>query len=267
MCEHNPKAIERKKLMSNKHKGILKVKRLTIKKNCLKCNKEFEETGTENHFKNGKVRKYCSAKCANTHILTDATKLKISEAVKNSETYQINNKIALKHRIENNNLKLGIVSRNEKNEPLFEFTCLHCNKNGFKNRRDGIYHLECWLKISGGLKPGTSRGKHGWYKGYRCDSSYELAFVIYNLEHNIKFERNKKGFEYQYENKKHLFYPDFIIGDKYVEIKNFRSEITDTKINAFPHTINVIYKDTIKPYLDYVIDKYGKDFIKLYEKE
>ena len=26
-------------------------------------------------------------------------------------------------------------------------------------------------------------GKHGWYKEYWCDSSWELAYVIYNLDY------------------------------------------------------------------------------------
>ena len=48
----------------------------------------------------------------------------------------------------------------------------------------------CWLKCSGGIKKGSSRGKCGWYNGYWCDSSYELAWIIYQLEFNINFKRN-----------------------------------------------------------------------------
>ncbi len=51
--------------------------------------------------------------------------------------------------------------------------------------------------------------KRGWYKGYRVDSSWELAFVMYNIDHSIPFERNIDGFEYVYEGKTRLFYPDF----------------------------------------------------------
>lgn len=30
----------------------------------------------------------------------------------------------------------------------------------------------------------TTKGfKHGWYKGFWCDSSWELAFVMYNIDH------------------------------------------------------------------------------------
>jgi len=37
----------------------------------------------------------------------------------------------------------------------------------------------------GGYQKKSGRGKWGWYKGFWCDSSYELAYVIYNLDHNI----------------------------------------------------------------------------------
>ena len=46
--------------------------------------------------------------------------------------------------------------------------------------------------------------------------------------------------------------------------KNFKSELTDAKLNSVDKEIKVYYKDTIKPYINYVVDKYGKNFIDLY---
>lgn len=54
-------------------------------------------------------------------------------------------------------------------------------------------------KKSGGYRKNGGKGIRGWYKGYWCDSSWELAYVIYNLEHNIHFIRNTKGFNYKFE--------------------------------------------------------------------
>ena len=54
-------------------------------------------------------------------------------------------------------------------------------------------------KKSGGYRRNGGKGIRGWYKGYWCDSSWELAYVIYNLEHNIHFIRNTKGFNYKFE--------------------------------------------------------------------
>ena len=123
-------------------------------------------------------------------------------------------------------------------------------------------------KCLGGKRHGSGRGKKGWYKEYFCDSSWELAFVIYNLEHGIKFERNKQGFEYEFNGEKHKFYPDFILEDgTYVEIKGAMTEQNKVKINSFNGSLNVLDKHGIKIYLDYVESKYGKDFIKLYMEE
>lgn len=122
-------------------------------------------------------------------------------------------------------------------------------------------------KKSGGYRLGSGRGKKGWYKGYFCDSSWELAFVIYNLEHNIHFSRNTEKFTYIYEGNIHYYLPDWIIENIYYEIKGYWSRQWEAKLNQFPKDkkLIVISKNEIQPYLEYVIDKYGKNFIELYE--
>ena len=120
----------------------------------------------------------------------------------------------------------------------------------------------------GGIRQGAGRGKKGWYKGYWCDSSWELAFVIYNLEHGIKFKRNKMYFEYNWQGKIKKYYPDFKDDTNTLfEIKGYFTEQTKAKLQAVPSEIKikVIGKKEIQPYLNYVVNKYGKDFIYLYE--
>lgn len=123
-----------------------------------------------------------------------------------------------------------------------------------------------WSSKGGGLRKGAGRGKNGWYKGYWCDSSWELAFVIYNLDNNINFERNKKYFEYKYKEKIYKYYPDFILNGEYIEIKGYESEKSKEKKKQFPFKLNTYYSAEMKPILEYVIKKYGNDFIKLYER-
>lgn len=130
-----------------------------------------------------------------------------------------------------------------------------------------IYKIKASAKLhNGGYRYGSGRGKQGWYKEYWCDSSWELAYVIYNLEHDIKFVRNKEGFEYEFENKKYKYYPDFILEDgTYVEIKGYFDKKNEIKIKSFDKKLIVIDKKGIQQYIDYVIKKYGKDYIKLYD--
>ena len=122
------------------------------------------------------------------------------------------------------------------------------------------------LSRNGGFREKGGRGKQGWYKGVYCQSSWELAWVIYALDHDIKFKRNTEGFEYEFETQKHKYYPDFIVGDKsYVEVKGYNSKQWTAKHEQFKHNLEIIDRKKIKPYLDYAIQKYGKDFIKVYE--
>ncbi len=127
------------------------------------------------------------------------------------------------------------------------------------------------LKHFGGIRKGSGRGKHGWYKGIWCDSSWELAWVIYNFEHGIFFKRYVGFFEYSFNGKTHKYYPDFILENGViVEIKGIESsECWKAKLEQFPKdkTLQIIGKNEIKKYLDYVIAKYGKNFISLYESQ
>lgn len=123
------------------------------------------------------------------------------------------------------------------------------------------------MKAHGGLRIGSGRGKKGWYKGYFCDSSWELAWVIYNLDHNIYFSRNTEKFPYEHEGIQRNFIPDFIMEDgSYVEIKGYVTDQVKSKIKFFPHKIEIIDKTKINTYIEYVEKHYGKDYIKLYSK-
>ena len=88
------------------------------------------------------------------------------------------------------------------------------------------------------------------------------------MEHNIKFKRNLKGFDYEFNDKIFKYYPDFVLEDgTFVEIKGLMNEQNKTKISSFKDKLLVLGKVEIVPYLEYAIEKYGKDFIKLYEEK
>lgn len=115
------------------------------------------------------------------------------------------------------------------------------------------------------------RGRSGWYKGIWCDSSWELVWVIYNIDHNIKFKRNHDKFAYQINDEQHFYVPDFILDDgTLIEIKGYTFNPTKLKlkINSVPSTYKFILlqKNEMKPILQYVRRKYGKKFYKMYEQ-
>lgn len=218
------------------------------------CGKESVFT-----LKNGKK---C---CSSSHSYCEGFKKKLSENLKNKyESGERKNwfqgKSWNKGKTKENDLTLAEVSRKVKEQYA---------SGERKASFAGKHHTEeAKKKIgkNGGLKHGAGRGKNGWYKGFHCDSSWELAWVIYQIENNIVFKRNTDGFPYVYENIEHKYFPDFVLDDgTYVEIKGFLDGKSKEKIRQFPFKLKIIlYKEMI-PILDYVVGKYGSNFISLYE--
>ena len=99
----------------------------------------------------------------------------------------------------------------------------------------------------------------GTYKNIHCDSSWELAFVVYCIEHNIDIKRcnEVRTFNINGENKR--YYPDFVVGDQIIEIKGYYSQIAKAKSEQNPD-IKVLLKSDMKKYLNYTIEKYGNKF-------
>jgi hypothetical protein len=213
-------------------------------KNCKKCNVEFTPS-------KGLVS-YCSLACRNSRVQTEDIKLKKSITAKSSEKVLKANKLSGKLKLQNN---------------AKEVLCTICNRLfTVPKHRKVKYHKECWNNQSGGYKEGSGRGKSGWYKGYWCDSSYELAWVVYNLDHNIPFERNKKRYEYEWEGKTRQYIPDFVLGDQVVEIKGYMTEQVKIKAQAVPN-LKILLKEDIQKELEYVKRIYGKDYIQMYKKQ
>ena len=222
---------------------------------CQKCGAEYTISVSEGNYKKGKYRKHCSRSCANGRVHSDLTKRKISESVKKY--------------YETTAYPAGFSNHG----PLKVYHCKNCNK-GFTiiDKRDTTGYKYCSNKCreeffkayikpkSGGKRKGSGIGKKGWYKGIYCDSTWELAFVIYCLEHNIPIKRNKSYRTYLFNGEKHKYYPDFIVEEtKVYEIKGYCSEQWKAKCEQNPDII-VIGKDKITKYLKYCINKYGIEF-------
>jgi hypothetical protein len=107
-------------------------------------------------------------------------------------------------------------------------------------------------------------GKKGWYKGFFCDSSWELAYVIYCLDKGINIQRNTEKLTYMFDGIQKTYTPDFIVSGTIIEIKGFKSPQWEAKLQYNPH-VNVLYEQEMKPILEYVVLMYGKDYIRLYE--
>lgn len=159
------------------------------------------------------------------------------------------------------NLKGNTKHHNSWNKGLTKETDIRVKRQGqtFSQRvKEGI------ITTVGGFRESAVKGcyKYGYYKNIRCDSSWELAFVVFNIEHNIPIKRNTQRFEYFIDGKKHIFIPDFVVNEtEIIEIKGKQDNNWKIKQLAYPN-IKFIFREDIKKYLDYVITKYGKEFWK-----
>lgn len=91
----------------------------------------------------------------------------------------------------------------------------------------------------------NGRVKKVIYKDIILDSQWEVDFAIWLDQNGIIWERPNKGFEYVYEDKKHIYYPDFYLPqlDVYVEVKGFEREKDKYKWKALNNLIVIKSKE------------------------
>lgn len=72
----------------------------------------------------------------------------------------------------------------------------------------------------------NGRVKKVEYNNQIYDSSWEVIFVKYLEGTNYTWCKNKQGFEYIWNDKTHIYYPDFYINDLniYVEVKGYKRD-------------------------------------------
>lgn len=142
---------------------------------------------------------------------------------------------------------------------------------GSKHSEESLEKIRAGSSGNGGYRPGSGRGKKGWYKGIQCDSSWELAFVLWCELRDRPVKRATKIFQYRYKGKLREYHPDFRYKTadgawKYLEIKGYISEQWLAKKAAFPKELLVISTRGMQRHiLPEVTAVYGKDFIRLYE--
>lgn len=116
------------------------------------------------------------------------------------------------------------------------------------------------------------------YENITFDSSIELAFYIYCKDFKLNIKRCEVVFEYNYNNQKHLYIPDFEVNGQLIEIKGnqFLKE-DDTWCNPFDRSqdelyeakhqcalknnVKILYTKDYQKYLDYIEETYGKNYL------
>lgn len=212
-------------------------------KECPKCQNKHQKTGI-----------FCSRACSNSRNWSEEDKLKKSQSAKKSAKVLRANQTPRKR---------GRIKRK------YNKTCPTCKQIFHTNRKH--CSEECFLKNKdkkmGGYRPGAGIGKSGLYRGIWCDSSWELAYLLYCEDHGIEVIRNKQKFPYVYEGIERKYIPDFLVNDNFVEIKGYCSKQWLSKLKQFPKEITVLGKKEMEPILQHVMEKYGNNFTSLYEHQ
>jgi hypothetical protein len=117
----------------------------------------------------------------------------------------------------------------------------------------------------GGYQEKSGRGKKGRYKGIWCDSSWELAFVLFCLGRNMNIRRCTERRLYTFDGSEKVYLPDFVVDGEIVEVKGYRTAQWEAKELCNPD-VKVYGKEEMAMILRWVVDTYGKDFITLYEE-
>lgn len=263
-CKFNPKRNDKLKKI-----GQSTIDRTNIKNplrerilECPNCHKTFTRMIRDKQFAEGRYKHFCSSYCSH------------SFAGKSNEWIE-EKKLAERKAIVK-------YYKNVLNKDITSSVCLQCgksfdrlNRNGSKFCSDECSELHKRKAISiktknrcdrgefGGINNDTfKKHKHGWFKGIYCGSSWELAYLIYNLDKGIAIKRCDKIFYYEYEGKILRYYPDFEVGDTIVEIKGYEDKKAKEKQRQHPEIL-VLRKKDLKDVFNYVISKYGKNFVDL----
>lgn len=222
--------------------------RLDMKK-CINCDAEITS-------KYGKL--FCSKSCSAKHgnqvrndsgwEMSDDAKKKISEKLignSNSDGLAGKRKVAYK--------QLSCVSCQIQFEVRIRSNQKYCG-------------ITCAKKHAGGYREGSGRAKSGYYKGIYCGSTYELVWVIYQLDHNLKFSR----FSGTLQKDDLTYIPDFIIDNTIIEIKGFEhQDLVEAKTKlaqSFGYAVVVLRKEQLQTEFDWVKTNYiYKEVYELYD--
>ena len=228
---------------------------------CQYCGKEYQISYIRhNDFIHGRYNKTCSKECAHklTNQNTDLNlkNKKISLSMKGNIPYNRSENFSYYKKCKYCGSIFDIRLRNSKSI----FCCDDC-KNKYMHNKLSEHAKNMNF---GGYHPNSiKKHHHGNYKGIHCDSSWELAYLVWCLDHNIKIERCKEIRYYKLNKKLCKYLPDFVINDnEIIEIKGYYDKTAKIKSEQNPD-IKVLLKDDLIEQLNYVITKYGKEFWKV----
>lgn len=260
LCKLNPKSKEIAKKISQQ-----KIKSNIYNIQCPVCGKYKQIRMTLNTFEKGKYTKTCSSECAHKLTTQNTNKIelrkKISEGMKRfAQTCTEEQYI---HAFGGQRLENVICNceycgkefkKSERNKSKF------CSNECMKaSRHKKLSNIAKKSNFGGYYENSIKKHHHGNYKGLHYDSSWELAYIIYCLDHNIEIKRCDEIRYYEINGIKKKYIPDFIVNNEIIEIKGYFNKISQIKAEQNPD-IKILMKNDMKQYITYAQRTYGNNY-------
>jgi hypothetical protein len=122
----------------------------------------------------------------------------------------------------------------------------------------------------GGYRQKAGRGVCYNFEGITFDSFYEFLVYLYYKDKLIYLRKVLTPINTIVDGKEYNYTPDFVdVNNKYYEIKSFGDHWgwNVKKIKYFPYQLEVIHDDKLTSIKDYVINKYGQEFLTKFKME
>jgi hypothetical protein len=248
----------------------------------------LEKYGVE-HFNNkDKAKKTCLEKYGVDHF-TNFEKTKQTNLERYGHEYALQTPL-IQEKIKTTNLrKYGVEYAFQNNQIQEKIRQTNLEKYGVEHFNNKDKYIQTCLEKYGVEHPSQNReirlkqqSKYT-YDSKSFDSAPEIALYIYLKDNNIDFEYQPNiKFEYLIGEKTRYYFPDFRIEDKYYEIKGDQFFDSDNKmINPYDRSQDVLYEskhqcmrnnnvtilksNDYQKYIDYISEKYGKDYLKQFK--
>lgn len=117
---------------------------------------------------------------------------------------------------------------------------------------------QCRKLNAGGYREGSGRSKTGYYKGIYSGSTYELVWIIYQLDHNISFKRFPSILKASFTSRRYML--DFLQEGNIIEIKGFETlssveeKVRIAKSNGY--SVILKYREDLQQEFEYVCSTY-----------
>lgn len=238
---------------------------------CPCCGKETKFLSLKHRY-----TKHCSKEClAKTRgIKNSAYMTKFFSNIENRKIQSNRLKYSIKHKesctnsIEFKN-KMSTIRKEAYNNKEYrdKMNKLSHNENWKKSVSSKEFSENCSKNNVKRIIEGKVFKKYN-YDGHWFDSKPELAFYIWLKDHHIRFRHEKTYLKYIYNEIEYRYIPDFIVYDTFVEIKgkHLLKKLLqpNTKDNAkykcmLDNNVHIICE--YSKYIEYVENKYGKDYM------